>query len=129
MSNNNKNTTPTFVVKTVFKDAIRRFNLGTETPSFHVLEQHVRKAYQEQLGSSDVTLSFNYQDDEGDICIVSSDAELIEAFAIESNQVLKVFVQAAKKKTKKAPKTAPKTTMTTPPVVTAVKFPVVVGKN
>jgi hypothetical protein len=75
------------VVKTVFKDSVRRFNLVSST--WEELQQHVQKLYPELQHP---TLS--YRDEDDDLISLSSDAELKEALRItaKSSMVLRLFV-------------------------------------
>eukprot|EP00808_Paulinella_micropora_P020505 g78089.t1 len=82
----------TYVVKTVFQDQTRRFSL--EQPKFQLLEAFVRRSYQDAGLKPGQHISVKYKDDEGDFCIVSTDAELAEGLA-GNKGVLKLFIEAS----------------------------------
>eukprot|EP00808_Paulinella_micropora_P021876 g40342.t1 len=85
-------TLATYVVKTVFQDQTRRFSL--EQPKFQLLEAFVRRSYQDAGLKPGQPISVKYKDDEGDFCIVSTDAELAEGLA-GNKGVLKLFIEAS----------------------------------
>jgi hypothetical protein len=68
-----------FVVKAVFGNDFRRFIL--REPSYDLLIKTLAQSY-------DLSTNFvvKYPDDEGDLCLVSSDVELVEAFHVAASQ-------------------------------------------
>jgi len=83
-----------FAVKSVYQGDFRRFKLPR--PSFELLRQSLAVAYPEL--SADFTVK--YTDDEGDLCLISSDMELAEAAHVASASSLKVHVFAPKSSSK-----------------------------
>jgi len=73
-------------VKSVFQNDYRRFNL--EKPSYDLLVRTIAQSY-DNLKPGFVV---KYVDDEGDMCHVSSDVELAEAFNVASDR-LKVVIE------------------------------------
>jgi hypothetical protein len=80
-----------FVVKAVFGNDFRRFIL--REPSYDLLIKTLAQSY--DLSSNFVV---KYPDDEGDLCLVSSDVELLEAFHVAASQKapLKLLIELAK---------------------------------
>lgn len=70
-----------FAVKTVFQNDFRRFILPQ--PTYDSLIRSIAQSY-ENLKPGFVV---KYPDDEGDLCLVSSDLELVEAFHVSASQV------------------------------------------
>lgn len=94
----------TFSVKLSYKDTLRRVALSEETP-FQNLLQILQAAYPDQ------SFVVQYEDDEKDLCVVSSDAELQEAIRIAKNQgqkSLKLFLEKSSAPSTKAVSTPAK---------------------
>jgi hypothetical protein len=84
-------------IKTVFGDDIRRFHLPNDVKkrgeAFGWLQGHLQKAYGLQ------SLRIRYTDDEGDLCLVSSEEELLEALRLVSKgKVLKMLIEVDEEK-------------------------------
>jgi hypothetical protein len=77
-----------FVVKSVYQGDYRRFKLLR--PSYELLRQSLTVSYPELP----VDFTVKYTDDEGDLCLITSDMELAEAAHVAKGSPMKVTVCA-----------------------------------